>query len=127
MLSIDGGVHVFSFDGACPPLTGPPVTLQFGPSTRHLEEGNYQFEYFWLNEGSKIRVDVTQLHGSSNVYILMGDQLLERLVNENHDYAYDGGFKFSLVKKVKMFFVYLLSIYEFLRHYVLLCYLCETL
>ena len=94
-----GGVDVFSFEGVCPPLTGPPVNLQFGPSTRHLEEGNYQYEYFWMNEGSTIRVDITQLHGSSSVYILMGDQLLERLINENHDYAYDGGFKSSLVKK----------------------------
>lgn len=94
-----GGVHVFNFESECPPLTGPPVYLQDGPHTLQMDEGDYMYHYFWLNEGSNIKVEVNQLHGASNVYILMGEQLLERLVHENHDYAYDGGFKFSLLKQ----------------------------
>lgn len=94
-----GGVNVFNINGDCPSLTGPRLFLENGPHNLRMDEGDYQYDFFWLNEGSKIHIDVTQLQGSSIVHILMGEQVLARLANENHDYAYDGGFKSSLVKQ----------------------------
>ena len=98
----DGGggiVNVYSIDGDCPPLTGPPVVLEKGSRTLQLAKGDYQYDYFFLNQGSSLHVHVQQLQGSSNIHLMIGDQVLERLVHENRDYAYVGGFKDSLVRK----------------------------
>jgi len=94
-----GVVNVYSFDGDCPPLTGPPVVLEKGSRTLELAKGDYQYDYFFLNQGSQLHVHVQQLQGSSNIHLMIGDQVLERLVHENRDNAYVGGFKDSLVRK----------------------------
>jgi hypothetical protein len=68
----------------CPPLTGPPVSLN---ATRDitLGLGEYQYDYFFLNTGSTIDLTVEQSQGNSIIYILEGANALRRLETPSTD------------------------------------------
>jgi hypothetical protein len=68
----------------CPPLTGPPVSLN---ATREitLGLGEYQYDYFFLNTGSTIDLTVEQSQGNSIIYILEGANALRRLETPSTD------------------------------------------
>jgi len=72
-------ISVYEFPGRdCPPLTGPPVTLADHFSFR-LAAGDFQYDYFHLNAGSTIELNVTQTAGSTNVYVMNGAKMLDRV------------------------------------------------
>jgi hypothetical protein len=68
----------------CPPLTGPPVQLQ----DRHdmiLGASEFQYDFFFLNAGSTVDLNVIQSEGASNLYILQGANALRRLESPSDD------------------------------------------
>jgi len=95
------GLDVYEFVGSkCPPLTGSPVSLQDKWSfTLGLDD--YQYDYFFLNKGSAIDVNVIQSVGSTNIYLVKGQKMVDRLegtINNNNDdddddYDMDEGFE----------------------------------
>ena len=63
----------------CPPLTGPPVTLK-GPSQELVLLHNaFEYQYFYLNKGSTMRVTVHQIMGATNILVLKGNKVLARI------------------------------------------------
>ena len=75
--SVNKNVVVYDL-AECPPLTGPPVTLQDDLSMS-LQVDEYQYDYFFLNAGSSVNLTVHQSQGSSELYILEGANALRRL------------------------------------------------
>ena len=54
----------------CPPLTGPPVTFQDYKNVS-VAIGAYEYDYFFLNKGSNIDVQVEHVSsGEAAVYVL---------------------------------------------------------
>jgi hypothetical protein len=71
----------------CPPLTGPPVTLEDSqPVVLGVDE--YQYDYFHLNPGSTIAVDIDQKQGSTNIFLLKGQEALKALGSQDHSYSF---------------------------------------
>ena len=69
---------------SCPPLTGPPVSV----SNQHimtLGRGDYQYDYFYLNAGSKVSASFAQSQGSSEIFLLRGSDILSRLKGHSDD------------------------------------------
>lgn len=80
--SIPDSVSIYSLNGACPPLTGPTVT--FGETQDiTLSEGDYQYDYFYLNTGSFLDVTLTQDYGATNVFIMRGLDAVHQRSGEN--------------------------------------------
>lgn len=75
-------VSIYQFPHSCPPLTGLPVPVE-DEFAVELAPGDYQFDSFYLNSRSVIHLDVTQIQGSTNFYILRGENLLERIQNRS--------------------------------------------
>ncbi|CAB9519711.1 expressed unknown protein [Seminavis robusta] len=79
-------VSVYAFAKKCPPLTGPikKVSEQHGMTFGNQD---FQFDYFFLNKGSKVEADFTQLQGASNVYLLRGQDKISILQQDDilHD------------------------------------------
>ena len=72
-------VQVYALSGnPCPPLTGPTVTLE-DDRPISLSMNDFQYDYFFLNPGSKISLDVSQKKGSTNLYLLRGESVLHQL------------------------------------------------
>lgn len=76
--SRDNNVHVYEIHGKCPPLTGATERLSDRQAVQ-LEENSYAFEYFYLNKGSSIDVDVTASMGSADVYLIRGKHFVRQL------------------------------------------------
>lgn len=74
-------VYAIPSQQGCPPLTGPLVTIASQEDTIFLAKDSYQFQYFYLNEGSSIHADIVALSGSANVFLLRGDHALRQLEN----------------------------------------------
>jgi hypothetical protein len=91
-MTADPGLNVYQISpkvpkqpAVCPPLTGPLGTLQ---DTKHvvLNGGaDYQYAYFHLNQGSVISVDVQQLSGSTNIFLLQGPAELYALRMDDNE------------------------------------------
>jgi Domain of unknown function (DUF4792) len=62
----------------CPDLTGPTRILEESHSMS-VSTGEYQYDYFYLNSGSRITLDVRQDQGASNVYVVHGEENLRTL------------------------------------------------
>lgn len=91
------GFQVYKFR-KCPPLTGPKVTLEDTTSFRLAKDG-YQYDYFYLNAGSVVQLDIVQSSGSTNVFLLRGQAMLDRIVGDADDDE-EGGFgRNALLKK----------------------------
>ena len=71
----------------CPPLTGPPVILEDSQSVV-LGVDEYQYDYFHLNPGSTIAVDIDQKHGSTNIFLLKGQEALKALGSLDESYSF---------------------------------------
>ena len=69
--SIAKGILLYGLDGACPALTGSRVTLN-ATQELHLDQGDYQYDYFYLNQGSSLDVTIDQYSGASNMFLLRG-------------------------------------------------------
>ena len=89
----DPGVEVYEYspvfegeNAKCPgPTPDAGKTLQYTNAVV-LQGDNYQFDYFHLNEGSKLSLDVLQRKGSANIYLLQGYKALESLKEDKrHD------------------------------------------
>jgi hypothetical protein len=71
----------------CPPLTGPPVTLEDSQLVV-LGVDEYQYDYFHLNPGSTIAIDIDQKQGSANIFLLKGQASLEALMSQDESYSF---------------------------------------
>jgi hypothetical protein len=75
---VPNGIEVYNIEGKCPPLTGHTVSFdQSWPIT--LSPDDYQFDYFYLNQGSTLRVTYQQSQGATNISILKGTSTLHAL------------------------------------------------
>jgi len=70
------GVRVYAIKGHCPPLSGHPLNLSYSQTIR-LQEGEYEYDKFYLNNGSTVNVEIKNTTGSVDVYLLQGRSLLE--------------------------------------------------
>ena len=74
-----GCFRVYKFSNPkCPPLSGPKFISE-DSSDMTLGPGDYQYDYFYLTEGSRITLSVEQHYGASNVYILDGPHVIDQL------------------------------------------------
>jgi hypothetical protein len=71
----------------CPSLTGPPVTLEDSQSVV-LGVDEYQYDYFHLNPGSTIAVNIDQRQGSTNIFLLKGQEALKALGSQDDSYSF---------------------------------------
>ena len=87
---IDPGIQVYEFspvlqgeDAKCPlPTPDPSIKLQ--STTSVVLEGNeYKFDYYHLNAGSRITLDLFQGKGSTNIYLLQGYSALNSLQQDS--------------------------------------------
>ena len=69
--NIAKGTSLYVLDGACPALTGPTITLN-ATHELYLDQGDYQYDYFYLNQGSFLDVTIVQYSGASNMLLLKG-------------------------------------------------------
>jgi hypothetical protein len=69
--NIPESVSIYTFDGSCPPLTGPTIQIS-NTETIHLAQGDYQYDYFYLNAGSFLNVTLRQDYGASNLMVMRG-------------------------------------------------------
>jgi hypothetical protein len=69
--SIAKGISLYVLQGICPELTGPIVPLD-SMHELHLDQGDYQYDHFYLNQGSSLDVTTEQLSGTSNIFLLKG-------------------------------------------------------
>ncbi|KAG7356768.1 hypothetical protein IV203_001454 [Nitzschia inconspicua] len=76
-------VDVFTFRNKCPALNGPIVTVHHQLEMA-FNPGDYQYNYFYLNLGSKIEATLTQNYGSSMVYLLRGQDKIDTLGKPSH-------------------------------------------
>ena len=94
--SSDPGIEVYEFS---PTMEGelakcPPTTLQSAKrfkSTKNVtlqQDVDYQYDSFHLNVGSQLTVDLRQLTGSVNVYLLQGYGQLKRLQQQQQQDAH---------------------------------------
>lgn len=74
--NLANGFQLYAIDGACPALTGPKLELH-EVNKIELAEGDYQYDYFYLNQGSYLDVSLFQEDGSSNVLLLRGLKMSE--------------------------------------------------
>mmetsp|Transcript_9556 Transcript_9556/g.15922 ORF Transcript_9556/g.15922 Transcript_9556/m.15922 type:complete len:424 (+) Transcript_9556:216-1487(+) len=95
--NIPDSTSIYTFPGACPPLTGPLVSLE---STQDisLAQGDYQYDYFYLNAGSSLDVTVGQESGATNVILVRGLAAVEDSNGQSDDdsFSFEGSL---LVKK----------------------------
>ena len=81
--SLDGlPTVVYDIKTKCPALTGPSVVLEKTMNIT-LHDRDYQFDYFYLNDGSNINLDIKTLHGALNIYILKSGHVLDRLLGDS--------------------------------------------
>jgi hypothetical protein len=94
-MSLNPGLNVYaiapgpttSTNAHCPPLTGPPVALEDSQSVV-LGVDEYQYDYFHLNPGSTIAVDIDQKQGSTNIFLLKGQEALKALGSQDDSYSF---------------------------------------
>ena len=86
-------VYRFPNQNKCPPLTGPTFVSE-DSSTMTLGVGDYQYDYFYLTQGSRITLSLQQTDGASNVYILNGPHVVDQLE------SYDLHFLQSVLRQV---------------------------
>jgi hypothetical protein len=87
---IDPGIQVYEFSpvlqgeaAKCPPPT-PDVANKLQSTTSVILQGNeYKFDYYHLNAGSKIVLDLFQGKGSTNIYLLQGYSALNSLQQDS--------------------------------------------
>ena len=72
------GVRFYAFSTPCPSLTGPVVTLA-DQLTLSMAKDDYQYDFFYLNSGSMLDVQVAQTKGSTNIYLLQGMHRLKQV------------------------------------------------
>ena len=89
--SEDPGLNIYQIpptsrheQAACPPLNGPIGTFQKSESYI-LQADQYRYDFFHMNAGSVIVVDVTQVEGSTNFYLLQGETELYTLHMETYE------------------------------------------
>lgn len=81
---VPNSIEVYNIQGKCPPLTGPTVSLDQSWSIK-LHHDDYQFDYFYLNQGSTLSVTYQQSHGATNISILKGTSTLHALRSSDLD------------------------------------------
>ena len=81
---VANGIEVYDLHGACPPLSGPTVPLDESWTVK-LAPGDYQFDYFFLNQGSSLNMTYHQGKGATNISIFRGKQALRSLQNNVDD------------------------------------------
>ena len=69
--NVPGSVAIYAIDGVCPPLTGPTIQIA-NTETIQLAQGDYQYDYFFLNAGSILDVSLQQDYGASNLMVMRG-------------------------------------------------------
>lgn len=69
----------------CPALTGPPTFVSHQNSIT-LNRGEYQYDYYYLNQGSTMSASFTQAGGSSEVLLLRGRDMLRSLDGSDTDW-----------------------------------------
>lgn len=69
--NVPDSVSLYAIDGACPPLTGPTIQIA-NTETIQLAQGDYQYDYFYLNAGSFLDVSLQQDYGASNLMVMRG-------------------------------------------------------
>ncbi|GKY92810.1 hypothetical protein MPSEU_000250600 [Mayamaea pseudoterrestris] len=95
-------LFVYHLGKHCPPFSPTSVTfkknrtLQFG---RYQYQNYYEYDFLYLNEGSRIFLEMTQAHGTSNVYVLRGQNVMERILNDAHQDNQGGFEKLALEKR----------------------------
>ena len=74
------GIAVYAVESRdCPPLTGPKLKVDRPNQELSLLQHAYEYQYFYLNAGSTMKVTVHQLVGSTNILVLKGSKVLERI------------------------------------------------
>ena len=68
---VGNGMLVYDIAGACPPLTGPIVSLN-ETWKLHLSPDDYQYDYYYLTMGSTLQVTFYQHHGATDISVLKG-------------------------------------------------------
>lgn len=81
------GVEIYTHIG-CPSNSGPPTATDSSYQLHKVEHNSYSFQYFRLNNGTNITLDVQQLSGRTEFYILQGTDELDRL-KRHPQYAFD--------------------------------------
>jgi hypothetical protein len=74
-------VSIFAFSNQCPSLTGPIVEVD-EENSMDFESGDYHYDYFYLNRGSKVSATLSQTQGKGITYLLRGQDRVAIL--ENH-------------------------------------------
>ena len=95
-MSQNPGLNVFvippnppfsSNQAICPPLLGPTMTLADDEDIV-LAVDDYQYDYFFLNPGSTITMDITPTAGSTNVFLLRGTAALSALESQQESFSF---------------------------------------
>lgn len=88
------GMAVYAMESpTCPPLTGPPVTLDAPPQELVLLHNAFEYQYFYLNKRSTMQVTVHQTKGATNILVLKGNKVLARIQDKKKGaslYKWDG-------------------------------------
>jgi len=79
-----GGVRVYALAGSCPSLTGQIIPLD-DERTLSLGVDDYQYDYFFLNKGSQITVDLIQVKGATNFFLMQGESMLQQIEGEPNE------------------------------------------
>lgn len=84
--TISLGMAVYAMETpTCPPLTGPPVTLDAPPQELVLLHNAFEYQYFYLNKRSTMQVTVHQTKGATNILVLKGNKVLARIQDKKKD------------------------------------------
>ena len=79
-LSVTRGMAVYAMGNEqCPLLTGPPIVLDSQQQELVLFQHAWEYQFFYLNEGSTMEVKVRQLEGATNILVLRGSKVLARI------------------------------------------------
>eukprot|EP00521_Asterionellopsis_glacialis_P009344 CAMPEP_0195285272 /NCGR_PEP_ID=MMETSP0707-20130614/3167_1 /TAXON_ID=33640 /ORGANISM="Asterionellopsis glacialis, Strain CCMP134" /LENGTH=346 /DNA_ID=CAMNT_0040344745 /DNA_START=179 /DNA_END=1219 /DNA_ORIENTATION=+ len=83
--NIVSGIDIYALKDACPPLTGPIVQLndEFDVS---LARGDYQYDYFYLNKASSLKVNISQTTGASSVIVIQGKEHFDCWKDDDCDF-----------------------------------------
>lgn len=81
---VANGIVTYYIQGKCPPLTGPVVPLDESLKFR-LAPDDYQYDYYYLIEGSTLTVTFQQHKGATRVSLLKGESQL-RQIESDEDY-----------------------------------------
>jgi hypothetical protein len=94
-------LFVFHMGRHCPPLSSKPITLERNRTIHFSSEKQIDsdYDYFYLNEGSVIHLELIQTHGSSSVYLLRGQNVMERLINDVEQDSQGGFEKLAIDKR----------------------------